>query len=257
MGRNPVPSQPQWVELINRRQIDNIREAFLLTVAYLTKSGNLREVLFHPIPAHRVAHTDINISKLKLAKNRQFQMAYGKQNCKTNYSASSTLFRTQFCKFLELWDQSFNFWFCSSVEFLWTKVVFLTEFRRSVCFDLGLCSRVNILCRHCFNLSQTMPATCLLAVEHERTNRRNVPNTADFNRTSVSEFGQTFRSDLKWNRATNFLSNSTNDNVTSSSQFGSWGSEMTREQLHEVRRVDVRWHEFGWSTELQCHCDYY
>ena len=31
--------------------------------------------------------------------------------------------------------------------------------------------------------------------------------------------------------------------------------EMMREQLHGVRRVDVRWHEFGWSTELQCHCD--
>ena len=33
--------------------------------------------------------------------------------------------------------------------------------------------------------------------------------------------------------------------------------EMTREQLHGVRWVDVRWHEFGWSTRtrmsLRCH----
>ena len=64
MGRNPVLSQLRWVELINARQVDNILEAFSLTVAHLTKSGNLREALCHPIPTHRVVHTDINISSM-------------------------------------------------------------------------------------------------------------------------------------------------------------------------------------------------
>ena len=66
-------------------------------------------------------------AELKFTKNRQFQTVCSKQKCKTNYSTLSTLFRTHFRKFLELWDQSFNFWFRSSFEFLWTKVVFLTE----------------------------------------------------------------------------------------------------------------------------------
>ena len=112
----------------------------------------------------------------------------------------------------------------------------------------------------------------------ERRNKRNAPSTVDFNRSCASEFGQEnnfcsekfeggtkskverlmsqfhettlCRSDLKRHQATKFLSNSMNYEVTSSSQFSSWGSEVTWEQLWEVKRVDVRWHEFGWSTEL-------
>ena len=53
MGRNPVPSQPQRVELINTWQVDNIQEAFSLTVICLTKSGKAREVLCHPMLANR------------------------------------------------------------------------------------------------------------------------------------------------------------------------------------------------------------
>ena len=32
------------------------------------------------------------------------------------------------------------------------------EHNHSGCFDLGLCSHVNILCRHCFNSLQTTSA---------------------------------------------------------------------------------------------------
>ena len=49
--------------------------------------------------------------ELKFTKNRQFQTVCSKWNCKTNCSALSALFRTYFRKFLELWDQSSNFWF--------------------------------------------------------------------------------------------------------------------------------------------------
>ena len=42
---------------------------------------------------------------------------------------------------------------------------------------------------------------------------------------------QTSRSDLKWDWATNLLSNLTNYDVATSSQFGSWGSEVMRDQL--------------------------
>ena len=51
------------------------------------------------------------------------------------------------------------------------------------------------------------------------------------------------------------LSNVKNDDVTSSSQFSSWGSEVVREQLVGVTCVELSWHEFVLvesTAELEC-----
>ena len=64
-----------------------------------------------------------------------------------------------------------------------------------------------------------------------------------------------FRPDLKWNWVTKFLSNQEDYDVTSSSRFGSWGSERTWDQLCTSQ---VHWHELTWVRmvqELKHHCN--
>ena len=88
---------------------------------------------------------DVKVQSWNLLRTANSKRSVANKVAKQNYSTLSTLFETCFCKFLELWDQSSNFWFRLSIRFLERKLLFLTEFRHSHLVEICIVQYLGLL----------------------------------------------------------------------------------------------------------------